>query len=90
MRVERPAKRLDVTKGGFYGHFADREALPAEMLGAWERESVDEVLARATDLLPGRPAEKPGAIGRPGSPIIGAMSSASSAAACAAVTRTLR
>lgn len=44
VRVERLAKRLGVTKGGFYGYFADREALLEEMLGAWERESVDEVL----------------------------------------------
>lgn len=46
VRVEALAKRLGVTKGGFYGYFADREALLAAMLDAWERESVDEVIDR--------------------------------------------
>ncbi|MFI5643524.1 TetR/AcrR family transcriptional regulator [Kitasatospora sp. NPDC051705] len=46
VRVEPLAKRLGVTKGGFYGHFADREALLAEMLDTWERESTDEVVDR--------------------------------------------
>lgn len=46
VRVEVLAKTLGVTKGGFYGHFADRNALLTEMLDAWERASTDEVLAR--------------------------------------------
>ncbi|MEU6721770.1 helix-turn-helix domain-containing protein [Nonomuraea sp. NPDC046802] len=46
VRVEALAKRLGVTKGGFYGYFADREALLKAMLDAWERESTDEVLER--------------------------------------------
>lgn len=46
VRVEALAKALGVTKGGFYGYFADREALLTAMLDAWERESVDEVLDR--------------------------------------------
>ncbi|WP_344418236.1 TetR/AcrR family transcriptional regulator [Amycolatopsis minnesotensis] len=46
VRVEALAKKLGVTKGGFYGYFADRGALLDEMLDAWERESVDDVLAR--------------------------------------------
>jgi AcrR family transcriptional regulator len=45
VRIEVLAKRLGVTKGGFYGFFSDREALLAAMLDAWERESTDEVLA---------------------------------------------
>ncbi|MFB6515113.1 TetR/AcrR family transcriptional regulator [Streptomyces virginiae] len=44
VRVEALAKALGVTKGGFYGYFADRDALLAEMLDTWERESVDEVI----------------------------------------------
>jgi AcrR family transcriptional regulator len=46
VRVEVLAKRLGVTKGGFYGSFADRDALLTAMLDTWERESTDEVLAR--------------------------------------------
>ncbi|QUH06456.1 TetR/AcrR family transcriptional regulator [Saccharopolyspora erythraea] len=46
VRVEALAKALGVTKGGFYGYFADRAALLEAMLDAWERESVDDVLER--------------------------------------------
>src|SRR5271169_1612942 len=44
VRVEVLAQALGVTKGGFYGHFADRNALLAEMLDTWERKATDEVL----------------------------------------------
>src|SRR5215472_17282845 len=44
VRVEALAKKLGVTKGGFYGYFADRDALLEAMLVAWERESIDEVI----------------------------------------------
>ncbi|WP_030693615.1 TetR/AcrR family transcriptional regulator [Streptomyces globisporus] len=46
VRVEALAKRLGVTKGGFYGYFADRDALLAAMLDAWEREAADQVIER--------------------------------------------
>lgn len=46
VRIEALAKRLGVTKGGFYGYFADRDALLRAMLDAWERESTDEVIDR--------------------------------------------
>jgi AcrR family transcriptional regulator len=46
VRIEVLAKALDVTKGGFYWHFADRRALLEEMLDAWERVGVDEVIER--------------------------------------------
>jgi AcrR family transcriptional regulator len=46
VRVEALARALGVTKGGFYGYFADRDALLTEMLDTWERESVDDVLER--------------------------------------------
>jgi AcrR family transcriptional regulator len=47
VRVEVLAQALGVTKGGFYGHFAGRDALLAEMLDSWERMSADEVIERA-------------------------------------------
>jgi AcrR family transcriptional regulator len=46
VRVESLAQALGVTKGGFYGHFADRNALLDEMLDTWERMSTDDVLER--------------------------------------------
>ena len=46
VRIEPLAQAIGVTKGGFYWHFADRRALLAEMLDAWERTSVEEVIER--------------------------------------------
>lgn len=46
VRVEVLAHALGVTKGGFYGHFADRNALLEEMLDTWERRATDEALER--------------------------------------------
>jgi AcrR family transcriptional regulator len=46
VRIEVLAKALDVTKGGFYWQFDDRRALLEEMLDAWERVGVDEVIER--------------------------------------------
>jgi AcrR family transcriptional regulator len=46
VRVEALAQALGVTKGGFYGQFADRNALLGEMLEAWERMSTDAVIER--------------------------------------------
>ena len=44
VRIEVLAQALGVTKGGFYGFFADRRALLEEMLDAWEEEMIDEVI----------------------------------------------
>jgi len=46
VRVEALAKALGVTKGGFYGYFADRDALLNAMLDTWQRESTEEVIER--------------------------------------------
>ena len=57
VRVEALAKKLGVTKGGFYGFFADRDALLTAMLDVWERESTDEVIDRV-ELVGGDPRAK--------------------------------
>lgn len=46
VRIEALARRLGVTKGGFYWHFDGRGALLDELLDEWERLVVDEVEAR--------------------------------------------
>ena len=46
VRIEPLAQALGVTRGGFYWHFDDRQALLDEMLDTWERRSTDEVLER--------------------------------------------
>jgi AcrR family transcriptional regulator len=46
VRIEPLAEELGVTKGGFYWHFADRNALLEEMLDTWEQVVIDEVIER--------------------------------------------
>jgi AcrR family transcriptional regulator len=46
VRIEPLARTLGVTRGGFYWHFADRRALLQEMLDAWERMVIDDVIKR--------------------------------------------
>ncbi len=46
VRIEPLAKSLGVTRGGFYWHFEDRDALLTEMLDTWERAATDEVIER--------------------------------------------
>jgi AcrR family transcriptional regulator len=45
VRIEALAKSLGVSKGGFYGHFDDRQALLDEMIETWERRTTDDVVA---------------------------------------------
>ncbi|MFC0680623.1 TetR/AcrR family transcriptional regulator [Lysobacter korlensis] len=47
VRVEELARRLGVTKGGFYGYFDGREQLLAEVLDSWEREAANAVIEEA-------------------------------------------
>ena len=47
VRVEVLAKQLGVTKGGFYWHFRDRQALLDAMLDTWEQSLVDAVIETA-------------------------------------------
>jgi AcrR family transcriptional regulator len=53
VRVEPLAKRLGLTKGSFYWHFADREALLSAMIAEWERAQtfaiIDQVEAGDPD-----------------------------------------
>lgn len=44
VRVEPLAKALGVTKGGFYWHFRDRQALLGAMLDTWETTLVDQAI----------------------------------------------
>jgi AcrR family transcriptional regulator len=44
VRIEPLARALGVSKGGFYWHFEGRQSLLEEMLDAWERTGVDEVI----------------------------------------------
>ncbi len=44
VRIEPLARALGISKGGFYWHFSDRQSLLEEMLDAWERTMVDEVI----------------------------------------------
>ena len=45
VRVEALAKELGVSKGGFYWHFEDRQALLEETLEAWEKAGTEDVIA---------------------------------------------
>ena len=53
VRVEALAKKLGVSKGGFYWHFKDRGALLEQMLDSWEQTMVEDVIQRVES----RPAD---------------------------------
>ncbi|AKU18459.1 TetR/AcrR family transcriptional regulator [Luteipulveratus mongoliensis] len=46
VRIEPLAQALGVSKGGFYGYFANRNALLEEMLAHWESEITDTLIER--------------------------------------------
>lgn len=47
VRVESMAKAIGVTKGGFYWHFRDRQALLEAMLDSWEETLLDRAIETA-------------------------------------------
>jgi AcrR family transcriptional regulator len=47
VRVEPLAKALDITKGSFYWHFADRRALLDAMLAAWSEGRIAAIREQA-------------------------------------------
>jgi AcrR family transcriptional regulator len=57
VRVEALAVRLGVSKGGFYWHFADRQALLDEMLNSWEKAGTEDIITRVEG-LPADPRPK--------------------------------
>ena len=48
--IEPLARRLGVTKGSFYWHFADREALLAAALTHWEQSHTERVIDAVADV----------------------------------------
>src|SRR5438477_7765626 len=48
--VEPLARRLGVTKGSFYWHYADREALLAAALSRWEKSHTESIIAALADV----------------------------------------
>jgi AcrR family transcriptional regulator len=57
VRVEALAASLGVSKGGFYWHYTDRQALLEEMLDTWEKAGTEDVIARV-DSKPADPRTK--------------------------------
>ena len=57
VRIEALAVDLGVSKGGFYWHFADRQALLTEMLDTWEKAGTEDIIARV-DSQPADPRAK--------------------------------
>ncbi len=46
VRIDQLAKSLGTSRGSFYWHFADRDALLTALLDTWERAATDEVIQR--------------------------------------------
>ncbi len=57
VRVEALAASLGVSKGGFYWHFTDRQALLEEMLDTWEKTGTEDIIA-LVDSGPADPRDK--------------------------------
>ena len=50
VRIESLARELDVSKGGFYGYFQNRDTLLRAMLDYWETVLTDEVILKASKI----------------------------------------
>jgi AcrR family transcriptional regulator len=50
VRVERVAKRLNVSKGSFYWHFSDRSDLHSALLDLWEKDFTAQLIANIASL----------------------------------------
>src|SRR3954471_3740176 len=48
IRIETLASTLGVTKGGFYGHFDNRQAFLDELLDTWERLFTDAIIEQVS------------------------------------------
>ena len=46
VRIDPLARTLGATRGSFYWHFTDRDALLTALLDHWERAAIDDVLER--------------------------------------------
>jgi AcrR family transcriptional regulator len=57
VRVEALATSLGVSKGGFYWHFKNRQALLEEMLDSWEKSGTEDVISHV-DSQPADPRAK--------------------------------
>lgn len=57
LRIEPLARRLGVTKGSFYHHFADRQALMTALLEDWERQGTAAIIA-AVELTADAPEDQ--------------------------------
>ncbi len=57
VRVERLAEALGVTKGSFYWHFTNRDALLAAMLEAWNRVAAGAIIVEV-EAAGGEPLDK--------------------------------
>jgi len=50
VRVETLARELNVTKGGFYGYFLNRDALLQAMLDYWETILTDQIISKVSKI----------------------------------------
>jgi AcrR family transcriptional regulator len=46
VRIDPLARSLGITRGSFYWHFTDRDALLTALLDAWQRTATDDVIER--------------------------------------------